>query len=105
MQDRAAEQCTAPYRAPELFLVPSPGIIDEKTDIWSLGCVLYALVYSIPPFDGSATATIGGKVFYPESADCLSFVKELIDFMLVKDPKSRPDIDQVIAKAQSNVWE
>jgi serine/threonine kinase 16 len=105
LQDCAAEQCTAPYRAPELFLVPSSAIIDEKTDIWSLGCVLYALVYSMPPFDGSATATIGGKIFYPESVACLTFVKDLIDFMLVKDPKYRPDIDQVMTRAQSNAWE
>ena len=30
----AAERSTLPYRAPELFEVPSDCVIDEKVDIW-----------------------------------------------------------------------
>ena len=33
-QDIAAERSTLPYRAPELFEVPSDCVIDEKVDIW-----------------------------------------------------------------------
>ena len=33
------------FRAPELFEVPSNCVIDEKTDVWSLGCTLYAMAY------------------------------------------------------------
>ena len=32
------------YRAPELFNVPSQSIITTATDIWSLGCLFYAMV-------------------------------------------------------------
>ena len=32
--------CTAPYKAPELFDVPSECDLDERVDIWSLGCLL-----------------------------------------------------------------
>lgn len=32
--------CTAPYKAPELFDVPSQCTIDERVDVWSLGCLL-----------------------------------------------------------------
>lgn len=34
MQDLAAERCTMPYRAPELFTVKLHSIVDEKVDIW-----------------------------------------------------------------------
>jgi hypothetical protein len=33
--------CTATYRAPELFDVPSPCIMDGGVDVWALGCTLY----------------------------------------------------------------
>jgi serine/threonine protein kinase len=86
--------------------VPFPSNIDERTDIWSLGCVLYTLAYLVPPFDGSATATIGGKVRYPENEAYYStIVKDLIAFMLVGDLKIRPTIEQVINKARSSSWD
>ena len=34
-------------RAPELFEVPSECVIDSKTDVWSLGCTLYAMAYGM----------------------------------------------------------
>ncbi len=34
LQDLAAERCSMPYRAPELFNVQSYGTIDERIDIW-----------------------------------------------------------------------
>lgn len=34
LQDLAAERCSMPYRAPELFNVKSFCVIDERTDIW-----------------------------------------------------------------------
>lgn len=34
LQDIAAERCSMPYRAPELFNVESYCVIDERTDIW-----------------------------------------------------------------------
>ena len=50
IQDFSAENCSMFYKAPELFTV-SLGVIDEKADIWSLGCVLYALMFNKGPFD------------------------------------------------------
>lgn len=41
-QEDAEAHCTAPYRAPELFEVASRCAIDERVDVWSLGCLLCA---------------------------------------------------------------
>ncbi|XP_063789907.1 serine/threonine-protein kinase 16 isoform X2 [Pseudophryne corroboree] len=51
VQDWAAQRCTISYRAPELFNVSSNCVIDERTDIWSLGCVLYSMMFGEGPYD------------------------------------------------------
>lgn len=51
LQDWAAQRCTISYRAPELFSVQSHCVIDERTDVWSLGCVLYAMMFGEGPYD------------------------------------------------------
>lgn len=37
------------YMTPEI----ENGICNDKTDVWSLGCVLYELLHFIPPFNGN----------------------------------------------------
>ncbi|KAL8650987.1 MAG: hypothetical protein Q9210_003510, partial [Variospora velana] len=50
-QDLAAEHSTLPYRAPELFDTPVGGTVDDKVDIWSLGCTLFACLVGKSPFE------------------------------------------------------
>ncbi|KJZ76707.1 hypothetical protein HIM_04043 [Hirsutella minnesotensis 3608] len=59
IQDTAAEHCTMPYRAPELFDVRTGTVIDTKTDIWSLGCTLYACLVGKSPFEMRSDETGG----------------------------------------------
>ncbi|CAL5442088.1 unnamed protein product [Camellia sinensis] len=43
----ASEHCSAPFRAPELWDCPSHADIDERADIWSLGCTLFAIIIGV----------------------------------------------------------
>lgn len=72
LQDLAEERCSISYRPPELFCVQSYCTIDERTDIWSLGCVLYAMCFFKSPFDAAyergdsvALAVISGNITIP----------------------------------------
>ncbi|KAG5638476.1 hypothetical protein H0H81_012408 [Sphagnurus paluster] len=103
-QDIAAEQSTMAYRAPELFDVKTGHTLDEKVDIWSLGCTLYALAYSHSPFENTQTTEQGGSIAmavlnaqykHPSSAYSQG-LKDLIDSMLKVNPAERPDIHKVI---------
>ncbi|KAF8573020.1 other/NAK protein kinase [Ramaria rubella] len=111
-QDLAAEQSTMPYRAPELFDVKTGSTLDEKVDIWSLGCTLYALAYSHSPFETAQTTEQGGSIAmsvlngaYKHPANAGSIYSEglrtLIDSMLKVDPNERPDIHQVLEKTDT----
>lgn len=106
LQDTAEERCSIVYRAPELFNVESYCMIDERTDIWSLGCVLYAMCYFKCPFDAAyergdsvALAVLSGNIVFPQiSRPYHEDMKELIMFMLRLNPMERPFIYSVIEK-------
>lgn len=103
VQDWAAQRCTISYRAPELFSVESHCIIDERTDIWSLGCVLYSMMMLEGPFDlifqkgDSVALAVQNTVTLPESCSRYSQgLQNLLTSIMVANPQERPDIYWVL---------
>ena len=73
---------------------------DYKTDIWSLGCVLYQLVTRELPFQGDnifelKIAVTKGK-YKPIPPMYSTDLRKLIAKMLSKDPSKRPTIDEIL---------
>ena len=105
LQDFAAEKCTMPWRAPELFNVPSECVIDEKVDMWSLGCVVYALCWWESPFDqvytrgdSIALAVQNGCPELPTTGNYSSELHQLIEALLKREASDRLGIDTVIQR-------
>lgn len=106
LQEWAAEHCSAPFRAPELWDCPSHADIDERTDIWSLGCTLYAIMYGESPFEyvlgesgGSLQlAILNAQIKWPPGPDppYPEQLHQFVTWMLQPQVALRPHIDDVI---------
>ena len=98
--DDASEHCSMPFRAPELFDPPVGSELNEKVDVWSLGCTLFAMAYGHSPFEVEGSSVVlavrNGQYRFPNKDRGYSEgFRELVRFMLEVKPEKRPDIHQV----------
>lgn len=90
-------QTTPQYRAPEMIDLYKGFAIDERADIWALGCFLYKLCYFTTPFEASGDISIlHGAFQYLPSPQFSNDLKNLVLIMLQENPFYRPNIAQVI---------
>ena len=73
---------------------------DSKTDIWSLGCILYEMCTLRHAFDGRNINNlliniVRGK-FQPISSIYSPELRQLVKSLLQKDPKLRPSANQIV---------
>ncbi|XP_058227645.1 uncharacterized protein LOC131336044 isoform X1 [Rhododendron vialii] len=102
----ASEHCSAPFRAPELWDCQSHADIDERTDIWSLGCTLFAIMYGVSPFEyalgesgGSLQlAIVNGQLKWPAGPNppYPEALHKFVTWMLQPQATVRPRIDDII---------
>ncbi len=85
---------TAAYMAPELAM---GGEADERSDIYSLGCLLYAMLSGSPPFTGHLDAAIMHQHVHDRPRPLRAAderipqpLADLVTDMLAKSPEARP---------------
>ncbi|KAL1541738.1 non-specific serine/threonine protein kinase [Salvia divinorum] len=113
LQEWASEHCSAPFRAPELWDCPSHADIDERTDIWSLGCTLFAIMYGESPFEyalgesgGSLQlAIVNAQVKWPAGPNppYPDALHQFVKWMLQPQATVRPCIDDIIIHVEKLV--
>ncbi|KAH8890921.1 hypothetical protein GQ53DRAFT_721087 [Thozetella sp. PMI_491] len=100
MDEDVQKHTTMQYRSPEMIDVYRKQPIDEKSDIWALGVLLYKLCYYTTPFEEQGQLAILNASYrfpsYPAFSDRL---KKLISSMLRENQKQRPNIYQVLREA------
>jgi serine/threonine protein kinase len=76
---------TANYIAPELLLNPGCGgsAAAAASDVWSLGCLMYALLFGRPPFAGSDAQQTFRRVARGTYVGFVIAVAFLVTFALV----------------------
>ncbi|XP_070588874.1 serine/threonine-protein kinase Nek5 isoform X2 [Erythrolamprus reginae] len=76
---------------------------NNKTDIWSLGCVLYELCTLKHPFEGNNLPQLIMKIckghFIPVSVKYSSDLRLLISQLFRTSPRDRPSINSILKKA------
>lgn len=91
---------TLQYRSPEMIDVYRKQPIDEKSDIWALGVLLYKLCYYTTPFEEQGQLAILNASFrYPSYPVFSDKLKQLIGSMLREDLRARPNIYQVLRES------
>lgn len=88
---------TLEYMSPEMLAQKRHG---EKTDVWALGILLFELLHGSPPYkaDNFETMKRQSEVRIIQANPKVSAeTRDLLEKMVVKDPKHRFSIDQVLA--------
>ncbi|KAK4285547.1 hypothetical protein QN277_002233 [Acacia crassicarpa] len=95
-EDNIRKYTTPAYRAPEMWDLFLREVINEKVDIWALGCLLFRICYFRSAFDGeSKLQVLNGNYRIPDLPKYSSSIVDLIRDMLQARPDDRPDITQV----------
>jgi len=75
---------------------------NQKSDIWSVGCILYEMLTLHHAFDGNSMRSLVYKILKgcppPISEVYSSEMRNLVAEMLTKDPAKRPSVRQILDK-------
>lgn len=101
VEDEITRNTTPAYRTPEMIDLYSNFPINEKQDIWALGCILYLLCFKQHPFeDGAKLQIVNGKYSIPQNDVKYTVYHELICSMLKVNPEERLSITELVNHLQ-----
>lgn len=90
----------------------SPEICDNqpynaKTDVWSLGCIVFEMCTFKHPFDAENYNSLVKKIIHDNLKQIPSHfspeLRDIIARMLTKDPAKRPDTKELMQNAGKRV--
>ncbi|GLB35794.1 putative protein tyrosine kinase [Lyophyllum shimeji] len=89
---------TLQYRAPEMVDVYSRRPVDEKSDVWALGVLLYKLCYYTTPFEEHGQlAILNVQYRFPPYPVYSPHMNQLIASMLQEHGVRRPTVFEILA--------
>lgn len=98
---------TSTYMAPEQA---SGGTVDERTDLYALGCLMYATLTGAPPFTGDNPMNVLYQHIHAtprpvreQRPDVPAELDRLIGSLLAKDPAARPPSAAAVQAALPDV--
>uniref|UniRef100_A0A674CXW5 Cyclin-G-associated kinase n=1 Tax=Salmo trutta TaxID=8032 RepID=A0A674CXW5_SALTR len=101
VEDEITRNTTPAYRTPEMIDLYSNFPINEKQDIWALGCILYLLCFKQHPFEeGAKLQIVNGKYAIPQNDIKYTVYHELIRSMLKINPEERLSITELVNQLQ-----
>uniref|UniRef100_A0A673C678 Cyclin-G-associated kinase n=1 Tax=Sphaeramia orbicularis TaxID=375764 RepID=A0A673C678_9TELE len=101
VEDEITRNTTPAYRTPEMIDLYSNFPINEKQDIWALGCILYLLCFKQHPFeDGAKLQIVNGKYSIPQNDVKYTVYHDLIRSMLKVNPEERLSITELVNQLQ-----
>ncbi|KAJ8414125.1 hypothetical protein AAFF_G00067230 [Aldrovandia affinis] len=101
VEDEITRNTTPAYRTPEMIDLYSNFPINEKQDIWALGCILFLLCFKQHPFEeGAKLQIVNGKYAIPQNDAKYTVFHDLIRSMLKINPEERLSITELVNQLQ-----
>jgi len=82
-----------PYLAPEIIAKETNFPIENSSDIWSIGAVMYFVINGYPPIETLEQKKINTYFLHSEVSPCC---KDLVLGCLEYEPKNRPMIEEIL---------
>ena len=91
------------YRPPEMCDEYCNYIVNEKVDVWAVGCILYTILFKIHPFQDAQKLTITTAHYYipKESRNYSSKIIDFIRLLLTPNPANRPNVKTILGYIQN----